>query len=117
MSTKYINSDSAPYIKYIANLTQNGGTEPIAEILENTLNEVPTYMYISSGNYSINFSSTVLNPTRTYIVISPKVFTADGSSVFINAVSGSSIEITTLDNSNTGADGILLDTTIEIRVY
>jgi|688.fasta_scaffold502422_3 hypothetical protein len=117
MGTKYITSDSATYLKYIANLSQSGGIAPTAVILENTLGEIPTYSYSSAGNYNINFSVVSLDTSRTYIVISPKVLTADGSSVFINGMSPSTIEIITLDSTNTGADGILENTTIEIRVY
>ena len=117
MSTKYIISNSSNYKTYIASLSQRLTNAPTETILENTTGEIPRYAYNSAGNYSISFGRLSINTDTTHIVIGSQRAGTEGQYVGANVISETDIEIYTLDETLTPADGVLQNTTIEIRVY
>ena len=113
MGTKYITSSDNTYKVYTALLTQTGGTEPVAEVLENTLGFTPTWVYNGVGTYSIVDSSFLQNKTTVNVfqnvngwsILFPSYILAGGA-IYLNCV----VNGTTQDN-------ILSNTCIEIKVY
>ena len=118
-NTSWQHPDSIlPYRKYVALLSQSDTSAPIATILENTLGEVPTWEYISTGNYILNSSAVfTLNKTVAFIGNSSYNFTAeDNVNLFYICEDPSMFEIQT-SNGSVFSDDILKKTPIEIRVY
>jgi len=109
--------NSVSYKKYIALLSQTGTNAPTVVELENTIGELQIN-YLGIGTYELRLSNTFLS-NKTYII---------GGSADINAGSGDfatldirrydndSIRLITYDN-NTISNNMLVNTTIEIRVY
>lgn len=117
MSTKYIISSSSNYQTYIANLTQRVTDAPTETILENNTGETPRYVYNSTGNYSISFNKLSFNPDRTYITIGSQTSGTTGQYVGAKVITQNSIGLYTSNETLTPTNGILQNTTIEIRVY
>jgi hypothetical protein len=117
MATKYIISNSTNYQTYIANLTQRVSDAPTDTILENNTGEIPRYVYNSAGNYTIGFNKLSFNPGRTYITIGSQTSGTTGQYVGAKVITQNDIEIYTLNETLTPTNGILQNTTIEIRVY
>lgn len=103
-----------PYKKYIANLSQSSTNAPTAIEFENTLGVTITYSYDSSGDYSLTASASIFMQYYTWMLIagSDNTFNKFG----VTWVSDTVLRIRTNDGSGL-ADGLLLDTAIEIRVY
>lgn len=112
------NFGTSTYKVYTALLTQNGVNAPTDVVLENTLGGTPTFTYISIGVYEMTLNGS-FNSSKTWVV---------GGSADVNAGSGS---LATLDirrlNDNIiqlrtyddflSADSMLVNTSIEIRIY
>ena len=103
-----------PYKKYVALLTQVGVAAPVVTVLENTLGVTVTWTRSGTGIYSgdvigtdfTNLKTTVIMPnTSTGLVLA---YSASTSNITVNTKA-----ITT----GTNTDGMLVQTTIEIRVY
>jgi hypothetical protein len=99
------------YKVYTALLTQTGTDAPVATVLENTLGNI-TYSYSEVGSYNIN-SSSLFTENKTFIFIN----NGDSLSNKANYESSNIIQIESLNNSITSENGLLLNTSIEIRVY
>ena len=106
-------NDPRPYKVYTALLNQSGTDAPVATVLENTLDYIPTYVYGGVGTYSIMLQDTLFSeivlPTMstlltldTVILIRPE----DDNLITIN---------TPIDSVPT--DEVLVTFFIEIRVY
>ena len=114
--------NNTPYKVYTALLIQNGSTEPIATVFENTLEVNATYYYDNVGQYSITFDKDLFNSPFEYVTISQNSY-VNGSNnicninavpIFINAIGITSYE------DLIPADDVIGDTYpcfIEIRVY
>jgi hypothetical protein len=63
------NTETALYKKFTALLNQSGTSAPTANILENTLGEVPTYGRTSSGVYTINTVSNMFYLNKTFFIV------------------------------------------------
>jgi hypothetical protein len=107
------------YKVYTALVSQIGTDAPTVVVLENTLDGVITFSYLSVGIYEIEntvawdklktwYSITNLGDTATMVEVTPAIryMTFEGP-----------FYIYTLDNSLNAANGVLAYTPIEIRVY
>ena len=104
--------DSRPYKVYTALLNQTGTAAPVATVLENTLGEDVVWTYNSEGNYSTTIS---------YQTIPVSFLTNNNINIIafcINEFSTVSVLTTySINFPDENADGQLIDTPIEIRVY
>jgi hypothetical protein len=109
---------SLPYKKYVALLNQSGTSDPTAIILENTFNEIPTFSRTSTGVYKLELiDSFTLNKT---FIVSGSADVSGGSGDFATLIARrfdeDTITLYTYDNF-TSSDNMLVNTSIEIRVY
>jgi hypothetical protein len=102
------------YEVYSALISQVSTGAPTAIVLNNTLGGAVTFTRVSTGNYTINLSGAFTTDktqvffgnTLTYTICSSQVTTT------------SLIDLTTASSlTNSGADGLINKTSIEIRVY
>lgn len=100
---------------YRALLTQNGINAPVAIILENTLGGIPVWNYNDLGVYNLTL-------TGAFSGVVPKVFyinTENDQAYYyeISKVSNNVINLVCKENPADKADGLLVNTYIEILVY
>ena len=111
-------SVSLPYKKYVALLNQSGTADPTAIILENTFSEIPTFSRTSTGVYKLELiDSFTLDKT---FIVSGSADVSGGSGDFATLIARrfdeDTITLYTYDNF-TSSDNMLVNTSIEIRVY
>jgi hypothetical protein len=109
---------SLPYKKYVALLNQSGTADPTAIILENTFSEIPTFSRTSTGVYKLELiDAFTLNKT---FIVSGSADVSGGSGDFATLIARrfdeDTITLYTYDNF-TSSDNMLVNTSIEIRVY
>ena len=108
----------APFKKYVALLNQSGTADPTAIILENTFSEIPTFSRISTGVYKLELID-AFTLDKTFIV-SGSADVSGGSGDFATLIARrfdeDTITLYTYDNF-TSSDALLVNTSIEIRVY
>ncbi len=102
-----------PYKVYTALLSQTGTNAPIATVLENTLGFIPVWTRNAEGNYGVTeVNGYPLDKTTLMVTSYPD---SDISGVVLG---GNEIQLETYSKPFSSLkDGILDDTTIEIRVY
>lgn len=105
---------AAPYKVYTALLTQSGTDAPVATVLENTLGEDVTFSYDTAGVYLINFNQIFPTIEKIYFNIGNS-FTNNGN--FYSVEKGVDVSTLYTTVADTGTNGLLLYTEIEIRVY
>jgi hypothetical protein len=109
---------SLPYKKYVALLNQSGTSDPTAIVLENTFSEIPTFLRASTGVYKLQLTD-AFTLDKTFIV-SGSADVSGGSGDFATLIARrfdeDTITLYTYDNF-TSADALLVNTSIEIRVY
>lgn len=114
----YVDSKK-PYKVYTALLTQTSTNAPTASVLENTFGITATFSYATPGQYYLHMSGQFT--TNTFIINgSPDQgpIGGDFAHFVTNKVSSDIIVLQTLDVNGAGlVDGLLNDTSIEIRVY
>jgi hypothetical protein len=114
----YVDSKK-PYKVYTALLTQTSTNAPTASVLENTFGITATFSYATPGQYYLHMSGQFT--TNTFIINgSPDQgpIGGDFAHFVTNKVSSDIIVLQTLDVNGAGLmDGLLNDTSIEIRVY
>jgi hypothetical protein len=96
---------------YTAILTQTGTNAPTAVVLENTLGGPITFGYIGVGTYSTN-STSLFTSSKTSAILGGLGAYSSGSII----VNNSTIYLTTAIGG-VYANGGLIDTFLEIRVY
>lgn len=103
------------YKKYVAILTQTGTDAPVATELENTIGTM-TWAYVSTGVYTV--SNVLLTPTKTICFIGGNTEETTAMVKQQDTTTGS-IKINSLGDYTIVQynDGIILRTSIEIRVY
>lgn len=107
----YINK---PYKVYTALLTQTGTAAPVATILENTLSNIIVWSYNSAGRYiGTLVGEFILN--KTFTIIESGSSTADVAN-HIEA-NGTDELLVYSREANVGTNGILFQTSIEIKIY
>jgi len=105
--------DPRTYKVYTALLSQSGTNAPVAVVLENTLGFIPVWTRNAEGNYGVTeVNGYPLDKTTLMVTSYPD---SDISGVVLG---GNEIQLETYSKPFSSLkDGILDDTTIEIRVY
>jgi hypothetical protein len=101
-------ASSRPYKVYTALLSQSGTNAPVANVLENTLGAVPILSRNATSSYSITTSG-LFTSNQTFVIINQ---TNNSTRITANVTSTNNINIETPTS-----DGVLNNTSIEIRVY
>ena len=113
--TESINGSAVvPYKKYIALISQIGTNDPTAIVLENSLGDL-LFTRISAGFYEIT-SSSLFTLDLTYMILAN--VNGGVGSIYYNT--SSSLYFDTRDLTSAGnppTDNLLINTTLEIRVY
>ena len=112
------NFGTSTYKVYTALLTQTSNNAPVATVLENTLGGTPTFTYIGIGGYQMTLNGS-FNSSKTWVVGGSADVSAGGGSLAtldIRRFNDNIIDLRTYDDF-TGADSMLVNTSIEIRVY
>ena len=103
------------YQKYVALISQTGANDPTVYILENTIGDI-VWTRAAAGDYFGTLNGVFLEP-KTYILFQNQ-FNIGGD--YISSVfrwDNDNVAIQTRDGLGAGADDILYNTTIEIRIY
>lgn len=103
----------ATYI-FGSQLTYSG--EPVANVLQNDFNGSIDWNFVSTGVYFASSTATTFNADKTYLSITQDNNSSNGIKYIWNDGAGG-IYINTLDDTWSLADGELMDTSLEIRVY
>lgn len=104
-----------PYKSYVALLTQTSTNAPIPIVLENTIGAI-VWSYDSTGSY-VGTLTSAFTADKTFVICNSTNGTADD---LVQAVTpfGNTDDILVYSwNTGTLANGILVNTPIEIRVY
>ena len=101
------------YKKYIANISQTGTNDPTLSILENDLGDL-VFTRVLVGRYAATLTGAFPTQGQVYLIISNSQV---DTYLRIYWSSTDTIEIRTLDFTNTLIDGLLDYNTLEIRVY
>jgi hypothetical protein len=102
------------YKKYIANISQAGTSDPTLSILENDLGDI-VWNRIGAGQYDGVLLGAFPTSSQVYAII--QSFNIYAAHVAIYNSDADTIQIFTLDNTYAPVDGVLFNTTLEIRVY
>jgi hypothetical protein len=109
--------DSRPYKVYSALLTQTGTSDPVATVLENTLDGVPIWTRDSIGIYVATLAS-AFTADKTWLSITPNWTVGDsGGTPKVERGSSNDIQVVSYATDQSGIDGLFSNTPIEIRVY
>lgn len=101
------------YSKYIANISQTGTNDPTLSILENDLGDL-VFTRAAIGRYEATLTGAFPTQGQVYLMVSNSQV---DTYLRIFWTSTDTIEIRTLDFTNTLTDGLLDYNTLEIRVY
>lgn len=110
-----INTILPTYKKYIATINQSSFSDPIVNVIENTIGNI-VWIRSATGIYQGSLSNAFLDDYKTYLIINQNLQNLGGVN-YMTWWDGSTIQIDTLDNTFNHADTLLSNTTIEIRVY
>lgn len=105
-----------PYKVYTANLTQSSTDAPVATVLENTLGGTIVWTYDSAGAY-VGTLTGAFTENKTALFLSLNSSGGFGTQADLGRTNANAVSITTYNDTGVQADGILTNTTIEIRVY
>jgi hypothetical protein len=97
---------SGGYKKYVAQLNQSGGTDPVAIVLENTLGFIPDWKRYKSGTYGFDWDGD-FNYQKCFIVFQ------NSSINFIYYSFTENYDINILSND----DSYIVNTSFELRYY
>lgn len=101
------------YKKYIATISQAGTNDPTLTVLENTIGSI-VWTRAAIGRYEGTLTGAFPNQERVYLLNSN---TQVNTYIRFYWTSANTIELRTIDFTNTLQDGVLDYNTIEIRVY
>lgn len=111
--TGTINGDVVvPYKKYIATVSQTGTNDPTVTVLENTIGDI-VWTRITDGSYLATLVGAFPDADRTYLIV------GKSNQNFFDLYRANSDELYLLsaDPLNILSDNLLINTTIEIRIY
>ncbi len=100
--------------KYVALLTQTGTNAPTAIVLENSLDEEPTFSYAGVGDYSIDTVEDIFTAEKTFLNIPNNDSTSQNSIAWSAA---DAIQLKSFVANGTETNGLLSVTPIMIIVY
>ena len=103
-----------PYKTYLANISQTSTSAPTVNYSYSELTSTITWAYISTGIYEATLSTNELTTNKTFLQIS----LGGGSIGFytIFRTTTSKFRVITYNSSGVVADGILNDSSIEIKI-
>jgi hypothetical protein len=93
-------------------ISQTGILDPVATVLENTIGDI-VWTRFAVGNYLGTLTGAFPNADKTYL----KVGQNNGNFYNLGWSTVDDLVLTSSDPANISNDGLLLNTTIEIRVY
>lgn len=111
-----INTGGSSYLVYTALLNQSGTDAPVATVLENTLGGDVIWSYVDVGAYFATLAGVFLE-NKTWMMITTGGSLNSAFSIIIYRNTNSQIEVDTYDDTENPANGILLNNSVEIRVY
>lgn len=91
--------------RYKALLSQSGSNAPTAIVLENTLGEVPTFVYSDIGEYRLTTVGNIFETNKT--IVNFQLITSENGQISIYSVSENTILIITYDYLMKGNDNIM----------
>lgn len=116
----YINGiktlNNVTYKNYIALISQESTNNPTVYVLENTLSSGITWTRTSAGEYEGELTGEFIE-NKTYINYKAYVSSTSDYIASVFRHNDNIIKIQTRNNAGTGADDVLRNTSIEIRVY
>jgi hypothetical protein len=101
-----------PYKKYIATISQTGILDPTVVVLENTIGDI-VWTRTATGNYLGTLVGAFPDADRTYLIVGQN----NGNFYNLGWNTTDDLVLLSSDPANIGTDGLLLNTTIEIRTY
>jgi hypothetical protein len=113
-------SQGVPYASYVALLSQAGGANPTAVVLENTLGFTPTWIIFAQGYYYIDENvfdeaKTFMQIQNEHVILTANVLATNRNfSLFYDG--GGYISLQSADKADL-QNGLLSGTCVEIRVY
>lgn len=121
-----VNSLKPRYKKYLVVLNQTGTDAPEATVLENTLGEDVVWSYDGVGSYLGTVTGDIFTNHKTFFLFSAKYTNISSGNQVVeyagiyNSVNDFYImtaQVETATGAYTAANGWLVDTLLEIRVY
>jgi hypothetical protein len=100
------------YKKYIATISQTGILDPTVTVLENTIGDI-VWTRFAVGNYLGTLTGAFPDADKTYLIVGQN----NGNFYNLGWTTVDDLVLTSSDPANISNDGLLLNTTIEIRVY
>ena len=114
-TTAFVQSATRPYKSYVALLSQTGTSAPVATVLENSLGGTVVWTRNSIGNYSATLTGVfTVNKSWGTITMSTNIVGYSGAITNTNA---NTMNLVTMDGTNTLADFSATSASIEFRVY
>jgi hypothetical protein len=111
--TGTINGDVVvPYKKYIATVTQTGTADPTVTVLENTIGDI-VWTRFAVGNYAGTLVGAFPDADKTYVIVGQN----NGNFYNLGWNTIDDLLLLSSDPASISTDGLLLNTTIEIRTY
>ncbi len=105
-----------PYKSYVALLSQSGTDAPTAIVLQNDFDGNIIWARSSTGNYTATLSG-AFTENKSWCVVNNTNDAADAGYFSLRRVDSDSFIMSTFDISVTNVDDLLINTSIEIRVY
>jgi hypothetical protein len=112
-----VNGLELPYKSYVATLTQSNLDDPSATVIYNSLNEDIVWLRSGTGQYNGTLTG-AFTVGKTVVILGTNTLVAGSSAKYDSQNADiDTVPILTYDDSFTIADGMLINTVIEIRVY
>lgn len=106
----------APYKKYVVNLDQSGTSAPTPTVLENTLGGAVVWSYDGVGNFAATSAGAFPTKSKVIILLGQTYTTQTDENTYAYWGDANTIYVETVAN-NLSANGVLNNSSIEIRVY
>jgi hypothetical protein len=111
--TGTINGDTViPYKKYIATVSQTSTSDPTVTVLENTIGDI-VWTRFAVGNYAGTLVGAFPDADKTYLIVGQN----NGNFYNLGWTTTDDLILLSSDPANISTDGLLNNTTIEIRTY
>jgi len=111
--TGTINGDVVvPYKKYIATVSQTGTADPTVTVLENTIGDI-VWTRVAVGNYAGTLVGAFPDQDKTYVIVGQN----NGNFYNLGWNTIDDLLLLSSDPASISTDGLLNNTTIEIRTY
>lgn len=115
-TVKYVDgADIAPYLKYVALLTQSGTSAPTATVLENTLGGTVVWTRNDVGDYTGTLAG-AFTANKTFMLAAVNGETSSSAAIIPSTIGVNSIGFYSTDSSNNAVE-LNGGCFFEIRVY